>query len=52
MRDAFFLPLSGLGTSDNYKNHLDALDLTRVVMAPYGDHRQARPFDRVSLYCG
>ena len=27
----FFLPLSGLGTVDNYKNYLDALDLTRVA---------------------
>ena len=45
-----FSPLSCLGTSDNYRNHLDALDLKRVVMAPYGDHRQACPFERVSLY--
>jgi len=48
-RDAF-LPLSGLGTVDNYRNHLDALDLTRVVMAPYGDHRAARRFEQASLY--
>jgi hypothetical protein len=52
MRDAFFLPLSGLGTVDNYINYLDALDLTRVAMAPYGAHRQARQFERVSLYSG
>jgi len=45
-----FLPLSGLGTVDNYRNHLDALDLTRVVMTPYGEHRQACQFERVSLY--
>jgi len=51
-RAMLFIQLSGLGTLDNYKNHLDALDLTRVVMAPYRDHCQARPFDRVSLYSG
>jgi len=50
--DAFFLPLSGLGTVDNYRNYLDALDLTRVVMAPYEVHRQARQFERGSLYSG
>jgi len=44
--------VSGLGTVDNYKNHLDALDLTRVVMAPYGDHRATRRFEQVSLYSG
>jgi hypothetical protein len=49
-REMLFLPLSGLGTMDNYRNYLDALDLTRVVMAPYGVHRQARPFEQVSLY--
>jgi len=47
-----FIPLSGLGTPDNYINHLDKLDLSGVVMAPYGDHLQARPFERVSLYSG
>jgi len=51
-RAMLFVPLFGLGTPDNYRNHMDALDLTRVVMAPYGDHRQARPFERVSLYSG
>jgi hypothetical protein len=47
-----FLPMSGLGTLDNYINYLDALDLTRVVMASYGAHRQASPFQQVSLYSG
>ena len=51
-RAMLFLPLSGLGTVDNYRNHLDALDLTRVVMAPYGDHRAARRFEQVNLYSG
>ena len=45
-----FVPLSGLGTPDNYRNHLDRLDLSVVVMAQYGDHRATRPFKRVSLY--
>jgi len=49
-RAMHFLPPSGLGTVDNYRNHLDALDLTRVVMARYGEHRQAHQFERVSLY--
>jgi hypothetical protein len=51
-RAMLFVPLHGLGTVDNYRNYLDALDLTRVVMAPYGEHRQTRPFERVSLYSG
>jgi hypothetical protein len=50
-RDDFFT-MHGLGTVDNYKNYLDALDLTRVVMAAYVVHRQARQFERVSLYSG
>jgi len=45
-----FLPLSGLGTVDNYRNHLDALNLTRVSMAPYGEHCQTHPFEWISLY--
>ena len=45
-----FLPLSGLDTVDNYRNHMDALDLTRIVMAPYGDHHAARWFEHVNLY--
>jgi hypothetical protein len=44
-RAMLFIPPSSLGIPDNYINNLDAL-------APYGDHRQARPFDRVSLYSG
>jgi len=48
-RAMLFLPLSGLGTVDNYRNHKDGLDLTRVAMAPYGEHRQARQFERVSF---
>ena len=51
-RAMLFLPLSGLGTVDNYRNHLDALDLTRVVMDPFGDHRATRWFEQVSLYSG
>jgi len=47
-----FIPLFGLGTTDNYRNLLDRLDLSGVVMAPYGEHRQARPFDRVNLFTG
>ena len=41
-----------MGTPDNYINHLDRLDLSGVVVGPYGDHCQARPFDRVSLFSG
>jgi hypothetical protein len=48
-RTMCFLPLSGLGTLDNYRTHLDALDLMRVVMAPYGAHCQASLFQQVSL---
>jgi len=51
-RAMLFVPLSGLGTPDQYKNHLDALDLTGIVMAPYGENRETRPFEWVSLYYG
>jgi len=47
-----FVPQAGLGTPDSYINHLDRLDLSVIVMAPYGEHRQACPFERVSLYSG
>jgi hypothetical protein len=40
-RAMLFVPLSGLRTTDNYRNLLDRLDLSDVVMAPYGEHRQA-----------
>ena len=45
-----FVPLPGLGTPDNYKNHLDRLELSVVVMIPYGEHCEARPLERVSLF--
>jgi len=51
-RAMLFVPQSGLGTLDQYKNHLDALDLSGVVMAPYGEHHQSCLFERVSLYYG
>jgi len=47
-----FVLMSGLGTIDNYRNLLDRLDLSGVVMALYGEHRQVRPFQRVSLFTG
>jgi len=36
-RDAFYTTV--------YRNLLDRLDVSGVVMAPYGEHRQACPFD-------
>jgi len=51
-RAMLFLPLSDLCTTDNYKNLLDRLDLSGVVMASYGEHREACPFERVSLFTG
>jgi len=51
-RTMLFILLSGLGTIDNYRNLLDRLDLSGVVMAPYGEYRQARPFDRIRLFTG
>jgi len=47
-----FILLHGLGTTYNYRNLLDRLYLTGVVMAPYGEHRQARAFEWVSLFTG
>jgi hypothetical protein len=46
----FFIPRAGLGTPDEYKNHLDGLDLSGIMMHPYRDHHQVCPFERVSLY--
>jgi len=34
-----------LGTTDNYRNLLDRLDLSGVVMALYGEHRLTRLFN-------
>ena len=51
-RAMLFPPLSSLCTTDNYRNLLDRLDLSDVVMAPYGEHREARPFERISLFTG
>jgi len=43
-------PFSLLFTPDEYRGHLDVLDLADVVMAPFTEHREACPFERVSLY--
>jgi hypothetical protein len=51
-RAMLFVPWVGLGTPDNYRNDLDRLDLSGVVMHPYRDHRQACLFERVSIYFG
>jgi len=51
-RAILFVPRAGLGTSGNYIDHLDRLDLSGVVTAPYEEHREACPFERVSLYSG
>jgi len=45
-------PRVGFSTPDEYRGHLDALDLSGIIMAPYGGHRQACPFEWVSLYSG
>jgi len=49
-RAMLFVPLSG--TPDNYRNHLDRMDLSFVAMTPYGEHREAHPFERVNLFIG
>ena len=51
-RAMLFIPRVGLSALDKYRGHLDQLDLAGVTMAPYGEHRQAYPFERVSLYSG
>jgi hypothetical protein len=48
-RAMLFAPWVGLSTLDSYRGHLDALNLSGVVMTPYGEHRQTCPFERVSL---
>jgi len=47
-----FAPRMGLSTPDEYRAHMDALDLSGVVMTPYVEHRHACPFEQVSLYSG
>jgi len=47
-----FVPHVGMSTPDEYRGHLDELDLLGVVMAPYGEHRQTCSFERISLYSG
>jgi len=47
-----FVPRIGLSTPDSYRAHMNALDLTDIVMTPYAEHRQTCPFERVNLYSG
>jgi hypothetical protein len=51
-RPMLFAPRMGLSTPDEYRKHMDMLDLSAVVMTPYVEHRVSCPFDRVSLYFG
>jgi hypothetical protein len=48
-RAMLFVPLVGLSAQDEYRGHLD---LAGIIMALYGEHRHACPFERVSLYFG
>lgn len=48
----FFEPRMCLSTPNEYRAHMDAMDPSGVVMAPYADHHEACPFERVSLYSG
>jgi len=45
-----FAPQMSLSTPYEYITHMDALDLSGVVMAPYTEHCEACPFERVNLY--
>jgi len=51
-RAMLFAPQISLPTLDSQRGHLNVLDLTSVVMALYGEHSQACPFERVSHYSG
>ena len=51
-RAMMYLPSRGTSTSDEYREHLDQLDLASVSMAPYVEHRHACSFVEVSLYSG
>ncbi|RHN46794.1 putative protein-serine/threonine phosphatase [Medicago truncatula] len=51
-RAMLFASQVGLFTPNSYRGHLDALDLVGVVMAPYAEHHQTCPFERVGLYFG
>ena len=48
----FFALRMGLSTLDEYRTHMDVLDLSTAVMTPYVEHRVSCPFERVSLYLG
>ena len=47
-----FAPRMGFSTPDEYRTHMDALDLSAFVMASNAEHREACPFERVTLYSG
>jgi len=51
-RAMLFASRFGLSTPNSYIGHVDVLDLSGVVMAPYEEHREACPFEPVSLYSG
>jgi len=47
-----FVSLRGMSAPDEYKEHLDQLDLASVVMTPYADHHHVCPFQEVNLHSG
>lgn len=51
-RALMYLLSRGLALPDKYKEHMDQLDLTGVIMSPYVEHCQTCLFERVNLYYG
>jgi len=49
-RAMVFEPRMVFFTPDEYRTHMDALDQSTYVMASYAKHREACPFEQVSLY--
>lgn len=47
-----YLPLRGMSTPDEYRQHMDQLDLMGVIMALYDEHSHACLFERVNIYSG
>jgi len=47
-----FVPLRGMSALDEYRKHLDQLDLAIVTMAPYNEHHVVCPFESIWIYSG
>ncbi|RHN74995.1 hypothetical protein MtrunA17_Chr2g0316371 [Medicago truncatula] len=45
-----FVPLKGMFAPDEYRDHLDQLDMASIFMAPYAEHHVVCLFEQTGLY--